>query len=484
MKITANGLVRTLFLLSLVVLVSSCAVGARYQDRAADVEHLILERNFAAASKAIDDNKFLTRPRNRLLYLMEKGKVEHLEGNYELSNKFFEEAYIMIDDRIRTSVGQAVSSKLVNPMQEPYKGEDFEKVIIHYYKALNYFYLNDPQAALVEAKRIDIKLQALNQKYSDHKNKYARDAFSQILQGILYEAIGDLNNAFIAYRNAEEIYVEYDGVYFDVPLPDQLKKDLLRTSKAIGFREEYNFYKRKYPKIKEDPYQEGEAIIFWENGQGPQKGQTKLSASSAGGVFVATLDDGEEPLQIFLPAGSSTSINVIAIPKYEQRESYYQSARIITENREISFEPVESFYPIAKQSLRDRMLREVADMIVRFSAKKATAFGFGKLMEEVGGKELGKIAQTVAEGAGALLEEADTRNWQSLPATINYARIPLKPDEENIFEIKKLGPTVDFDTISIPYKKGLQILSYFDLGRTLKVQKEKEKTESKDSVEQ
>lgn len=468
MKASAQGLVRLLSLISLALIIASCAVGARYQDRTQDINDLILSGDFSGASESLDKNKFLSKSKNRLLYLMEKGKVEHMNGNYEASNKYLEEAYILIDDGIRTGVGRTVTSKLVNPMQEPYKGEDFEKVIIHYYKALNYFYLNDSQAALVEAKRINIKLLALNDKYTNHKNKYAQDAFSQILQGILYEATGDINNAFIAYRNAETIYYENDGNYFDVPIPLQLKKDILRTSKAMGFRDEYNFYKKRYPEVKEEPFHPGEAIVFWENGQGPQKSQTKLSATTAGGVFVATYDDGEEDLVITLPAGSSTSINVIAIPKYEQRESYYSDAFLIAQdNKEYPLQIAEDFYAIAKQSLRDRMLREVADLIIRFSAKKAASFGLSKLAEEIGGKEAGKITQILAEGAGALLEEADTRNWQTLPATISYTRVPLRENEINIFTIKKIGPTQDSDILEIPYKKGLQIVSYFDLGRTI-----------------
>ncbi len=170
------------------------------------IEADLYNGDFNKAIKEIDNNKFLNKNRNKLLYLMEKGKIEHLRGNYDASNALFEEAYIMIDDKITTNAGQVVASNLTNPMALPYKGEDFEKVTIHYYMALNYFHLGMPNEALVEAKRIDIKLLELNEKYRNNKNKYGRDAFSQILQGIIYESTGDINNAFIAYRNAEEIY--------------------------------------------------------------------------------------------------------------------------------------------------------------------------------------------------------------------------------------------------------------------------------------
>src|SRR5690606_13002727 len=110
------------------------------------------------------------------------------------------------------------------------------------------------------------------------------------------ESTGDINNAFIAYRNAEEIYARNGDQFFGVPTPMQLKKDLMRTSKAMGFQEDYETYRKKFGfpedpkpaapaktskkgKGKSKPAPEpvavaqpvapavtGEAIVFWENG--------------------------------------------------------------------------------------------------------------------------------------------------------------------------------------------------------------------------
>ena len=38
------------------------------------------------------------------------------------------------------------------------------------------------------------------------QRRYRNDGFARYVCGILYEAAGDLNNAFIAYRNAYEAY--------------------------------------------------------------------------------------------------------------------------------------------------------------------------------------------------------------------------------------------------------------------------------------
>lgn len=469
MKATKNNtaVLKTALILLLIAF-QSCGT---YNSQTSDIESNLFNGDFDQAVAGIDQNKFLLKDRNRLLYLMEKGKIEHLRGNYDASNALLEEAYIMIDDRIKTNVGQAVAAKFTNPMAEPYKGEDFEKVTIHYYKALNYFHLGMPNEALVEAKRINIKLYELNENYKENKNKYSEDAFSQILQGILYESTGDINNAFIAYRNAEEIYSRNNGQFFGVPMPEQLKQDLLRTSKWMGFREEHEAYLKKFnlKTSPEFPKPAGEAIVFWENGLGPAKDQIIITASGGSGIFYGSYMDGDvlEEIIIPIPPGSGLgSINAIAIPKYRKRESYYGRAAIVVDNKEKTFELAQDYYPIAKQCLKDRMLREVVDLALRFATKKAASAGLKEGAKALFGDLGGDLVGLGADAAGAATEKADTRNWQTLPATIGYARVPLK-EGENKFIIKKYGPKgIDTDTLTIPYRKGLQIVNYFDLGRT------------------
>ncbi|MHA3788634.1 COG3014 family protein [Flavobacterium hauense] len=449
------------------------------------IEADLYNGQFKKAVENIDSNKFLNKERNRLLYLMEKGKMEHLLGNYKESNALLEKAYIMIEDKITINAGQVVASKLTNPMAEPYRGEDFEKVTIHYYMALNYFHLGLPNEALVEAKRINIKLLELNDKYPNNKNKYSSDAFSQILQGLIYESTGDTNNAFIAYRNAAEIYDADGGNFFGIAMPEQLKYDLARTAKQMGFMDEYNKYLKQY-KLEpielvktgknglavqpNPPVAAGEAIIFWENGLAPAKDQIILNFSAGEYWFYASyMEDGVvQDIILPIPMGFDLgTVNAIAIPKYRKRESFYSKATVLVNGAEMPLQTGQDFYPIAKQCLKDRMLREVVSIVTRFAAKKAASAGMAALGKEMFGKDGEDIFRLGGDIAGAATEKADTRNWQSLPATIGYARVPLQ-EGENKFTIKKYGQggIVDTDTITIPFKEGLQIVNYFDLGRT------------------
>ncbi|HTE02146.1 MAG TPA: hypothetical protein VK668_22815 [Mucilaginibacter sp.] len=443
------------------------------------VETNLYQGDFKLASAKIDNNPFLLKDRNKLLYLLEKGKIEYLAGNNSKSNDYFEQAYMLVDDKIKTSVGQGIAAKLTNPMAEPYKGEDFEKVTLHYYKALNYFQMGQPNEALVEAKRINIKLFQLNYKYKDNKNKYAADAFSQIVQGIIYESLGDMNNAFIAYRNAEELYEGNSDQYFGVPLPNQLKLDLIRTAKQMNFVEEMSQYQTKFGIVGSSEPQNvprvdslakvGEVVLFWENGLGPVKGQTKITVGGAPGVTataVSSSPDEYEPI-IIIPTGVNIGLTSIAIPKYIPRESYYNKASILTNGEEHFFELSEDYNIIAKQCLKDRMQREVLDIALRVGAKKVAGKGLSMLASHFLGDAAGKITSLATDVVSVATEKADLRNWQSLPANISYVRLPLRQGD-NSFVIKKYGINgIDHDTIHIMGKPGLQVISYFDLGRTI-----------------
>src|SRR5690606_33710583 len=152
----------------------------------------------------LDNNKLLRLKRNRLLYLLEKGKMAHLLHQYDSSNRYFNEADLFIEDA-RVSAKDIALGTLLNPMMQTYRGEDFEKFMVHYYKALNYLYLGQMEDALVEARRISLRSYAQSDKTNGNENRYSGDAFSLMLQGIIYEKSGEVNNAFISYRNDADV---------------------------------------------------------------------------------------------------------------------------------------------------------------------------------------------------------------------------------------------------------------------------------------
>ena len=85
---------------------------------------------------------------NKLLYRFEKGLIHHYQGEYDLSNQEFEKAERLIDQLYTKSISRELAALVTNDAIRAYSGEEFERAFIHYYRALNYCYLDDLEAPL------------------------------------------------------------------------------------------------------------------------------------------------------------------------------------------------------------------------------------------------------------------------------------------------------------------------------------------------
>lgn len=408
---------------------SSCAT---YYQKLAEFNGKIEAGNIQEAKALLEKDKKTPEGKNKLLYFMNRGTVEMLSGNYELSNQYFNQADITIEDFQKKASTQALAL-ISNPMATEYAAEDYEKVMIHYYKAINYVQLNNYEAALIECRRLNLKLQQLNDKYSK-KNRYSEDAFGLNLMGIIYEAAGDVNNAFIAYRNAVEAYDKIYVKQFNTAIPDQLKKDVIRSAYAMGFNEEARQFEDRFgiknnPKTNNQP----ELIFFWNNGLGPVKSENSINFSivkGQGGYVTFVNEELGLNIPFPLPAGSSTNSALgdlefirVAFPKYVERAPYYSNASIEADQKNYNLELAENINNIAFKTLDDRMLREMSNSLLRLATKKAAEYAARDQNQNVG---------SLVGIVNAITEKADTRNWQTLPHSIHYTRIPLKIGENEI----------------------------------------------------
>lgn len=391
------------------------------------------------AENLLDNNEKVKEGKAKLLYYMNRGVIASMQGEYEESNRFFEEAYILGED-LRNNLLNTAASLFTNPNFTYYTGEDHELLLIHYYKALNFLKLGDHEAALVECRRLNIKLNTMSDKYktdgTDSKIKYSRDAFINNLMGIIYEADGDFNNAFIAYRNSVEAYRDEYQELFGLGVPDQLKHDLLRSAHLMGFDDELRRYEKDFDmQYEHQPQPEkGELVFFWNNGLGPVKSEWGLTFSlirGEGGLvtfnndafgwsFPFYLDDDEDYEKKGL---NKVEFIRVAFPKYVERPLIFNEGVIKAGNDTYSLELGEDVNGIAFRSLQQRMLKEFAISLLRVALKKAAEYSAREKNEDLGAV-LGLV--------NALTEKADTRNWQTIPHSIYYTRVPLKAGENNV----------------------------------------------------
>ena len=421
--------------LVMMVLVFAMVGCATYYQKTEQFHKYVQQGQFNKADQLLQNDTRGNNGKNALLNYLNHGYVTWAQNQYQRSNFFFGKAEVLIEDYIN-NLGLEILTYFSNPMIKPYKPEDFETVMVNYYMALNFIKQDKYNEAIVECKRINIKLNALNDKYPDYKNKYQRDAFAHMLMGLFYEGNNDYNNAFIAYRNALEIYETDYKEQFNMNVPRQLKQDLLRTAYLTGFQDEVQFYEDKFNtqyKYNENPY--GEVILLWMNGFGPIKGENSINFAKVPNsregyitlvnqeyglsypLYIGDKDDEEQD------ALKDLRFFRVAFPKYIERKPVFTNAHAVHNGKTYPLQLVQNINDIAFKSLNDRMVREMAQAIGRLATKKALEALADEHDENIG---------TLINIVNTLTEKADTRNWQTLPYSISYARIPLQQGENRI----------------------------------------------------
>lgn len=387
----------------------------------------------------IDKNEKLKNGKNELLYHMYRGWLYWMLGDAATSNEELEAADLLIED-YHKQLGYEALALITNPAVKPYQAEDFEKVMVNYFKALNYLQMGYRDEAIVEARRIILKLQQLNSKYKEKKNRYSDDAFAHVMIGLLYDANGDYNNAFIAYRNALETYESIYSDNFGVDIPEQLRHDLLRTAYLTGFYEEVAFYEKKFGfSYKHQKSSGGDLVVFWQNGFGPIKSEWSINFTVMPGQtgFVTFVNE-EYGLSFPFYIGDRSKedqnnlrdLNIVrvAFPKYVERKPVFGAASLYASEKEYPLELAQNINNIAFKTLQDRMIRELGSGLLRLATKKAIELAVREATKNSSKEDkvdAGDIAPAAITLINAFTEKADTRNWQTLPYSISYCRVPL-----------------------------------------------------------
>lgn len=340
--------------------------------------------------------KEVTAKNDRLLRLMDEGILLRVGGRYQESNQKFFEASRIIEMAGYISAPEQVVTVLTNEKQQVYQGEDFEKVLIHVYLALNFIALKQWDEALVEARKVN---EILYKMISEAKRPYELNAFAKYAGGLLFEKDGEENDAFISYRQTLEVEPALENSFLSI------RQDLLRLTKKMGFGQEFDEYKKKYNDKDWEAAKEsldkknGFAVLLFESGKSPRKfsSREQHTKTGRGGTLV----------EVVLP-----------VAYYKERSSRIQAAKLIIQGKEEKTVALNDIGSTAVKHLKDRMGRAIAKALLTAAVKTGIAVGVGKA---TGSTELGLLTGL----ALMLASEADTRSWLLLPEKLQIAKISL-----------------------------------------------------------
>ena len=377
-----------------------------------------------------------------VLYGMDRGMTLQLAGDYQQSNAVLERADDEVDRLYTRRIRTETLAFLTNDTALPYEGDPYEQVLINVLKALNYVRLGQWQEALVEARRIDHRLNVLSDRTKE-KNAYRDDGFARYLSGILYESTGDVNNAFIAYRNAYEIF-EATSAWSHMAVPSQLRVDLLRTAEALHFTQDLATYQQAFPETKWETSQAlqslAQVVVISYNGRAPRKEDQFLDLPiSLDALQLVLLNRGasqsNQPSQRAADSvlyGLNGHVVRVAVPRLVRQKTQVpiDTVSLIPENGTrvtVNTELAQNVTALAEKALSERMAGITGKALARAATKFALAEGTTREAEKAAGKDAGPwgglLVGLMTKGLAVASEEADKRSWQTLPDEIHLARV-------------------------------------------------------------
>jgi uncharacterized protein len=345
---------------------------------------------------------------------MEKGNLLRLQGRYGEAEQYLLEADRISDMQTGTGVGEQAASMLTSDLALDFRGADYEKVFINYCLACCYAASGNLEDALVECRRVNEKLEVLNQQY-ENSNRYRDDAFVRYLMGVLFEASGDRDDALVAYRNSLAAYETDYAAFYGLGAPGRLSTDLLRMTEGYGFEDLHAEFAVRWPGVQ------------WE-GTGPGDGRGELVVICEEGLIPPRYESSVE-------GWSDDRVFRIAVPAIPEVRRV--PSRVAVRCGAWSTEGflAEDLSAIAVKNLEDQAARDLARAIARAAVKALAAEAAEETMEEVTGDENGCLS----EGTGLLVsilgsatENADLRSWLTLPGRIYVARLALPPGQQPV----------------------------------------------------
>jgi len=408
---------------------SSCAPGIKQYPL---INQYLLCSDYDSAYKVVQQSKDTYSKRNAVLYYLDEGIISHFGGHYKESNQSFARAESIMDELYTKSISKEAASFLISDNTVPYRGEDFERAMVNLFMALNYVGLGSWEDAVVEARKVDNKLNLINSQYEEaKKNVYKEDGFIRFLMGTLYEVEGEINDAFISYRKAEETYRNDYLPNYGVSPPRILVENLLTSAHAMGFHEEMAQIQKEYPGVSfmesRKKREMAEVFFIHYNGLGPEKV--------------------EEHFLIRMPDGF---VIKIAYPKFVKKSYRISHGEITLRNlasgRSYHFPTIlmEDIASIAVMNLDNRINRIKAKAIARATTKYLASTAASKAIEEQHGELAGLLTKMTANIASVATEQADVRHWRLLPAEIRVGRAVIPPGDYSgrIEFVSSNGPVI------------------------------------------
>jgi hypothetical protein len=455
MQVARKRSIQTLLFAAAISLLATGCRTYEQQNRVIQYWHQgNLPNAVAEANKVADQN---ANNKDAIVWRLEQGEVLRGNGQYEASNKAFDQAQYRIDQysqEARVKVGNEAGALLSNQANLPYTGRAYDGIMLNTYKALNYLQLGEPDKARVELIRAyqrqqdavtdnQRRIEKVQGEAAKSKDKATMDKaqadpkFKSQMQG----AYTDLDNlkAYANYVNPFTVYL--DGLFFMANAADA--SDLERAHKSLervaGFASDNNYVKQDLATVDDlingKPLPPTTYVIF-ETGCAPVRGQIRIDI----------------PIIV-----TKVSYVGAAFPTLKPQGNYQPSLTVTANGTSQTTSLVASMDSVIGLDFKNEMPVVITKTIAATVTKAVAAYAVNEAANQQSSL-LGFASQIGTAVAQVAVNIADTRTWTTLPKEFQACRIPTPPDrkiELTVGGSQKTSVTIADGTINIVYVKSI-----------------------------
>ena len=368
-----------------------------------------------------------------LLWILQLASLERFNQNYSQSTAHFDRAEDMLKhfDLKDSDATDAVGAMAINDNVVPYKGQEYDGVMVNTYKALNFLAERKMDLARVEfnraldrqrrskekfSKEIAKLQQEINQKQQQGSN-LQRNIDNPEIQDEIGQSYPDLY-AFQAYPDFVNPFTTYlAGIYFDLtgdyPQANFLFKESLGMVDNNYIAEDLKATDDILAGVKK---LENTTWLIYENGLGPIKEEFRIDLP----LFVVT--------QKILYTG-------IALPKLEFRLPASPYLSVEAQGQTYDTTLVASMDRVIQTEFKKDYQAILIRAIVSAASKAAAQYMFQSNNQNSGALlAIGTAIYSFATNA------ADVRIWTTLPKEFQVARFTTPPDRKLKITPSGMGP--------------------------------------------
>lgn len=419
-----STVVERLFALALgCLLLGGCST---YADQSARLRAAALDGDRARAltilSEDSDDDP-------DLLALLQRGLLHYEDGDFAGAIADFARAETALDESYTKSISKEALSFLTNDATRDYVPYPSEQVLLNVYAGLSYLGIGDRQGALVELRKVALRLQQLESLRVDTEG-YHDDPFLQWLSAMLFADDDDGNAALVACRRALTAF-QTESRIWPRPVPNAFLIDYLRFARRFGFGDEAQELLERYPDLRMPlpAGDTGEVILIFGCGfvdhleelrtDFPilESDDPKQNDDYARRVWVRGRRGTYHPRRdVKIDYWLSVAIPVLANTPTHERRARLSSGEFSEDTTEAA--DLSAVFGLTfDEGEGSRMVRTIARALAKYLAVQA-------VKKDKDGKDH-EVAGFFANLVASATERADTRSWSLLPGELQMARLRL-----------------------------------------------------------